>query len=375
MTLGYSLTHICASRARLRWAAGYAFGRQVWWVVGALACLGFVGLAVFVQRTGGLDLNQLSAKRTAYYASDEAYAGGQGQWRTLNDLAAVALWIATAKIAQARTRILARDVVILGVLGANALLLPYYASTRSNMLYILLTAAAVWVYIRRDRVPWKSLSALGALALVFLSIVSFQRQQSEGSTESYNVRTAIESVSDAAVINLNFTEIPKTANIIKAIPGELDYTYGQTIANYAVAPIPRSLWPDKPLIDTGVEVGVKVYNTDGSAIPPGALGELYWSWGAVGITLGALLLGYALGWTERLFRGRTDAAAAVLYAGAVLDLGFNAVSGSIGYAAFSAAVGAVPVVIALVLAGSQPPFRRGPSGQHRRGTATNQETS
>ena len=226
--------------------------------------MGFWAFMQYAAATGGLDLANLSAKRTAFYSGSGQYSGGAGQWRALNELSTVAFLMVVARFASTTTRMTIAQKVSALALFANAALLPFYSSTRSQIIYIILTALAVHVCLRGG-IKFRSIVGVAVAALLILSVSTFLRQQSEGDSAAFDIAT---SISDAMVLNLNFTEVPKAVNIIEAVPERLPYTNGSTIANYAVAWVPRSMWPGKPIIDPGVPVGVHVYGTDGTAIPP-----------------------------------------------------------------------------------------------------------
>lgn len=333
----------------------YRFSKLFWPVVIGCAVVGFWAFLRYAAATGGLDLSNFSAKRTGFYVSEGRYAGGAGQWRTLNELASIAFWLTVAKFASTGARMALVQKAGLLILFANAALLPFYSSTRSQIIYIVLTALVVQVCLR-GRISMRVLGKTGIAAVLILAISTFMRQQSEGSREAFNASTALRSVSDAMLINLNFSEVPKAVNVIASVPEHLAYSYGSTMTNYLLAWVPRSVWPEKPIIDPGVAVGVLVYHTDGTAVPPGAIAEFYWAWGAGTLVIGSFLLGFTLRRLYELSRRHTaGVAGALIYATAIFALGGDAVSGSVGYAFSSALMAAVMMAVVLKLAGTREP--------------------
>lgn len=337
---------------RGQWLRTYTFGPRVWPVVLLCAAIGLFAFLRYASATGGLDLTNISAKRTAYYVEGGQYQGGHGVWRVLNELSSIAFWVAIAKISSEAQKPTPAKVVLLLVLFANAVLLPFYSSVRSQVVYIVLTALVLLVCVR-GRVRMRTVAIAGVSSLLLLAVTTFLRQQSEGAGGSFDIARSTRSMSDALLLNLNFSEIPKAVNIIMAVPERLPYSYGSTIGNFTIAWIPRSIWPDKPIIDAGVAVGVNVYGTDGSAIPPGAIAEFFWAFGGVGLISGCFLLGVLLSRVSELVRPHTaGAAGALLYATSIFDIGGNAVSGSIGYAITSALLAAGMMTVVLLAAGS-----------------------
>ena len=308
----------------------------------------------YVTATGGFDLSELSAKRSAFVGGNTTYQGGQGQWRALNELASIAFWLVIAKNAIDHRGNRPGRLLLTGLLFLNAIALPIYSSTRAQVIYVILTALVVHVCLS-PRIRLRTAIRVGLVALTLLSMMTFLRQQSEGGQGKYNPVTAVRLISDAVILNLNFMEVPKAVNIIGSVPDQLPYSHGSTIYNYAVAPVPRSFWPEKPIIDSGVEVGLRVYSTDGSAIPPGAIAEFYWAYGAGTLVVLSFLLGFGL---RRLFeatRGLAGASVggALMFASAVFDIGGNAVSGSVGYALSSALLAAGTMWLVLRFAGGK----------------------
>jgi hypothetical protein len=86
----------------------------------------------------------------------------------------------------------------------------------------------------------------------------------------------------------------KTAHIMDAVPEDIPYHYGKTYLTFVFAPIPRTMWPDKPSIGLGPMIGELVYNRQRSGVPPGMMGEAYINFGMIGIFSSLFILGYVL---------------------------------------------------------------------------------
>ena len=92
-----------------------------------------------------------------------------------------------------------------------------------------------------------------------------------------------------------FTDVIKTAHIIRNVPSKMGYLNGQSLIGWLFTPIPTSLWPDKPLfiqvppILANVIFG-ELYNN----VPPGIIAELYLNFGWLGIIVGMFAVGYLL---------------------------------------------------------------------------------
>ena len=144
---------------------------------------------------------------------------------------------------------------------------------------------------------------------------------------------------NSLILNRNQIELAKTAHIINAIPDKLDYQYGKTIAIWLVAPIPRSLWPDKPIIQPGPIIGNKIYDQRRAGVPPAFIAEMFWNFHLPGVLIGSLLLGISMRFLHERFRpvrkeGNTDPSQIFLYVAAPMMLGFQAIGSNLGFAMF-----------------------------------------
>ena len=100
-----------------------------------------------------------------------------------------------------------------------------------------------------------------------------------------------------------------------------------------MAPIPRALYPDKPMIVTGPIIGTEIYNTRVSGIPPGFIAELYWNFYIPGVIFGMLFMGVLLKRLHLLFRNMQGQREIVVpvYLFAVIPVAFSVLSNSLGY--------------------------------------------
>ncbi|OAI28667.1 hypothetical protein A1351_11210 [Methylosinus sp. R-45379] len=102
----------------------------------------------------------------------------------------------------------------------------------------------------------------------------------------------------------------RLAQIIHYFPDVVEYVGWKQIYYVLVRPIPRALWPDKP-IDAGFSLPGLVGKSDVS-LSSSIIGELYASYGLAAVILGALLLGWAAASWTALLRERNENAR-VLY--------------------------------------------------------------
>lgn len=84
--------------------------------------------------------------------------------------------------------------------------------------------------------------------------------------------------------------------LVDRMPQDLPFQYGKTYLSLVTMPIPRGLWPEKPIAATGtftVAFWPDLLNA-GTSLPPGLIGELYMNFGAPGCFVGMAVLGYSI---------------------------------------------------------------------------------
>lgn len=383
MVVGYSrVPNTSAAGPLTRYLTSYRFGPHLHLVVAVCAAIGLGSFYLYVQRTGFFspstlsDLTAVSAKRTTITGVDlrpdyESY----GQLAALNEFGAIAFWLLLGHFAHSGQRhslLTLRGLVLLG-LFINASALPIYASTRADIAYLLLVAGAIELCLGRHHINRRVVIAAAAAVLMAITGLTFLRIGSESRAGAdVSTDSLVRAAGDALVFNRTFSDIPTSAQIINAVPEVLPYEYGGTIAGWFTAAIPRSVWADKPLISSGPIIGTKVFGTERSGVPPGFVAEMYWNFGLVGVVIGSFLLGSLLrGAHLRLIPTvRASPAAAIFYCVVFFRIGGNAITGGVGYAAFSALVSAAFVMVALMAAGSSVKAREAAHGCPQRGVTS-----
>lgn len=230
-------------------------------------------------------------------------------------------------------------------------------TTRTDLVYVSASALAVYVVIRK-KVPLKIVIGLGLAVLIGVGALTSERR---GDTEAQlGVGYSIQS----ALLNRNAADVSKTLKVIAAVPEQLPYQYGKTIGGYAYAWIPRTVWPDKPVVSPGPIIGRTIYGLPRTGVPPGAIAELVWNFGALAVIFGGLL-GGLLGEAERRFYPNVpqDLGRVIFYALVVLPLGKDVFGVAIGQAVSAALQAALPlfgiwVIAAVRDAGSAPRRQR-----------------
>ncbi|MCB1063962.1 MAG: hypothetical protein KDN20_13700 [Verrucomicrobiae bacterium] len=325
---------------------------------GRLVALGLVLLvvsavatALYIQRTGGSALGDWSAKRTVIPDLDLEGAGYQSHGG-LRFVASLAIFGHLLVLGQALSPSTSgKNRTLLWILAIALLLVacvvPFYASLRTTVAMNFAFSAAIVFYTGR-RLRITVLLAMGIAVLLAVYLMTALRPTDH---EVELATPTVGRVFQAAVINRNQIELPKTAHILHAIPDELPLQYGKTIARWALAPIPRSLWPDKPVIPPGPKIGNTVYHQRVAGVPPSLVAELFWNFHLPGVLIGAFGLGMLLRFLESRFRSPVGPGflGAAVYIVGPMTMGFELVGGSIGSALFRAVLQTVVMAGLLIL--------------------------
>lgn len=340
--------------------------RRLYGVTGFFALMSLVSLALFVQGTGGFNLSSLSAKRTSISSIDVANDQSLrtfGELRYLSSLGVVGyLFLLAALLSKGRKLRRGEIALVVTFLMIN-LLLPFYSSSRSDTIVPILATVVMLARYGR-KLNWRVVLAPAlALLIIFNAMTDLRSDDSLDPGSVLGVSVVTEFVDNAA-ISRNFADFSKASHLIQKVPEELSWRYGSTIAAYVVAPIPRSLWPTKPLISAGPIIGQQIYKQrrayglSASGIPPGFFGEMYWNFGTAGILLGSPFLGAALGLGNRWSKTRQDIRAQVFYGAGLFSTisGFLAVG--VGFALLELATTLVGVQVIYYLLG-KPKISRG----------------
>lgn len=75
------------------------------------------------------------------------------------------------------------------------------------------------------------------------------------------------------------------------LKGNIEYQYGSTLVNIVFAPIPSSLWPNKPHIDESGIVGKALMGSEYWGLPPGPYGISFFNFGFLGVIIIAFIVG------------------------------------------------------------------------------------
>lgn len=92
----------------------------------------------------------------------------------------------------------------------------------------------------------------------------------------------------------NFLQLQVLTVLVDRMPEELPYQHGRTLLSLLTMPVPRWLWPEKPLTAPGVFTMAfwpEKWLGEGTTMPTGLVGELYMNFSFPGVVAGMFLFG------------------------------------------------------------------------------------
>ena len=300
-------------------------------VLGAAVLLSAVSTIFFVRLTGGFESDKISSKRTKIETLDVAGSDTQqyGHIRQLSKLSAAAFLVMYSFVLcrEEQSSFFVKAALAFSFLAAIAL--PFYASSREQVLWVIIGALGVNYYLAKGNFLFKC-GVVAAVGLVLFLVMSVLR--SADSDDVY-ASVSFSSSFEKLVLNRNGPGLSKTSHIINHIPDTLDFKYGQTFSDWIFAPVPRAIYPDKPMIVTGPIIGTEIYGHRVAGVPPGFIAELYWNFYIPGVVFGMLFMGVVLKRLHLLFTNMQiqREMKVPVYLFAVTPVAFAVLGNSLGY--------------------------------------------
>lgn len=153
----------------------------------------------------------------------------------------------------------------------NGIVLTYKSSLRSSLVSI-----KMWCYF---------------IILFFVSIISrFLRGYLEPGNSIEDFQTSIQAMIEKSIEFGDTGYANVVMLMIKLFPNSYEYLLGQSYYRILLTPIPRFVWPNKPINTESIIGSIVSPEILGYSLPPGIQGDLYINFGLWGI-LGMFLYG------------------------------------------------------------------------------------
>ena len=300
-------------------------------ILGVCLLLSVVATFAYIRFTGGAESGKISDKRATIRTLDVQRDSGFSQYgylRHFGKLSTIAFLIMYSYFLSKHERLTTFQRGLLAMTFLLACAMPFYASSRAQVVWVALGALGVNYYHSRGNF-WVSISIYAGLALaMFLVMSSLRNTETDDAIKQASYEDSVKSL----VLNRNGIGLPKTSHIINHIPDPLEYQYGKTILVWLIAPVPREIYPNKPMVHTGPIIGSTIYGTKVSGVPPGAIAELYWNFHIAGVVFGMLSVGWLLQKIHSVFIHCcvNQVIATPVYLFAFLQVGFAILGHSVG---------------------------------------------
>lgn len=305
--------------------------KRLLWICAICGALSIAAFGAYFMFNGGFSAG-LSTKRATIRTLDVGADTGFSQhgWlRHFAKLGTIALLLLAAYWSRYRVPTWSVNNIvrfmILSILILVAIAFPFYSSSRSGMVWVVISFAGCLYYMNQKIITFRTLT-LGAAFVSLVVFMSLVRNSGSESSDGMAKRFG------HLLLNRHGPDIAVTAHIIQNIPEKFEFQYGKTIAVWLLAPIPREILPSKPLIHSGPIIGQRVYQLNVSGVPPGSAAELYWNFHIAGIIFGGLILGSILKFVYQMCKNvqLDPMLMAPIYIFAVFPSGFKVAMHSVG---------------------------------------------
>lgn len=310
--------------------------------------IAFLSFAAYFVLNGGLS-GGLSTKRGTINTLDVGADAGFSQHGYLRQFAKfgnIALLLLAAYWSQFQIRkgsgAAIFQFVVLGALLTVSIAFPFYSSARAGIVWVVIGFVGTLYYMNQKIFSVKSVSVVMAIgALVVCATVL----RNDGAENKFSIADQMGHL----MLNRHGPDIAVTSHIVQNIPHKLEYKYGETIAVWLIAPVPRELMPNKPLVHSGPVIGQTIYGLNVSGVPPGIVAELFWNFHIPGVFFGCVMFGAFMRFTYQTCKNFVmDPVLIVpIYIYAVFPIAFKAATHSVGPAVIMPIVELVTVCIVI----------------------------
>jgi oligosaccharide repeat unit polymerase len=334
LVIGYStnITPISLARFNIIRNNGWD-SRRLFVILFFFAIITFISLFLYVQKLGivGTLAMKFSAKRSLILEGGNYQYASLGYYRWGASLLSYVFYFSLILLIRSRRKLFSLTGIVVLLIGILSIIFPVLTSSRAGVLFHIINAILIWHYLKRPisfRILMSTVSIAVAIFILLTALrIMGHRNRVLGIDDFFEPEKMIESV----IGNRNLFCVAKTAHILEAVPDKLEYQYGKTFLTWVFAPIPRTLWKEKPVVRIGNELGEAIFQRrdKSTGVPPGFIGELYMNFGFMGILIGMYFLGLLLKLLYSSFNSylTRNINALLLYIFIVVPFAFNLLSG------------------------------------------------
>jgi oligosaccharide repeat unit polymerase len=275
--------------------------RRTFWAVLVLCAIAIVAFAVYAPKVG---LNTPADILTSRKRIAEVEGGKTvfGYYRFGMSLAGLAFILAVYTMVRQRVSWYSG----LGAVALASLTLTVAYSTvtssRSELFATLATAAFMTIAMRgREPRPGK-IAAVVVAAMLGVTFLGGLRAVNQGQASTLSSTTEADALVKNAVGSRSWMDIGPNSVVVQRVPDAYPYQYGKTLVSILWAPVPKTVWPEKPPVRLGPVIGPAVFGFDvnrRTGDPPGLVGELWLNGGLIAVVIGMIIFGVLVRRVER----------------------------------------------------------------------------
>lgn len=326
--------------------------KKINWVTIIFFLIAAVGMFLFLRALGISNiLADLSGKRFVQVTDTGSSAGAEytsfGYYRLMISFIQPLLYIYLLNFILTGKKIFSGSAIVLFIIVLANLFFPVFTSSRSDLLTIFLN---VFIIISlAGKLTVRLVAPMGILAILLFAVVTVLRPAKNDSVSTAQNTALLEPF----IYNKNLLDVSKTAHIINNVPSKMQFQYGASFLALIYAPIPRQLWPNKPVLAMSKDIAQKIYGYNEknmAGIPPGMAAEMYVNFGYAGILIGFFLAGILLKKAYNSFEfdeKGMNKNRVVLYVTIVVSITITLFGGSINQAILAILQSYIPLWIAL----------------------------
>ena len=225
----------------------------------------------------------------------------------------------------------------------------FFMSSRASIVLLMIDGLMIY-YLMKERIELRKFVVAGGLAVGLLLLILASRDTSEHSFGDIVEKT---------FAGRDLMDISKTAHIINAVPDKIEYRNGETLYGFLVAPIPRSMWPEKPMwAERGSFLMMNVFGDvhGRTGMPPGLIAEFYWNFGLSGVCLGMFFMGLLFRQVHLVFEPyRGNPTSVLIYTIVVTRLTIFSIGNDFGTGFVKVGLDLIPLIMMLLFIGVHVP--------------------
>lgn len=351
LCVGYATATMRIHLEKFSFIRDYSLSLRRTWLSVIIGCgMALVGTLMLVNSFGiGFDSGFASEsyKRVHEYVDDSGQViYGTGTERFIAGFGAYTFLFMGALMLLRMLRLTRFNLAVLAGVALLAIVGPFLTSSRSSLILLMLNLMIFLFYYGKLR---SRTIVIAVLSGVFI-VATLGVLREENQTDMTRDLTAI----DRVVGSGNSLDFVRTSAIIDRVPEIRPYLNGQSYAALLSAPIPRSMWLDKPQVGLGSYVKGEIFGEDVrlSGWPSGMIAEGWMNFGFIGLILPMLLFGAMLRVFYESCRPLLGISFPVtlIYAVSIWRLGFGTIGMNFAHGITQTLVYFVPVLILLVIA-------------------------